>query len=286
MLEMVLALPILLFVMALMVNFGTAASWKIRGLIVARHTAWSSRSPRTPDAFPPPIGSVGIADFAIDGPDHAQNLDDLPALHRPVARGPLPLGNRVDAELLNCNRGLRRGRATVDRQFPLLSKIGPYRLEPRTEVLGDPWQFDDMGLSHNGERRIPVIYDLVKAPASLSRAFFNTARAILNPQLQWALRALDHDDEFLAFGGLGAALDFHPALGALCTRNHAAVRQSVDYLGKRIADVPENLAREFKDLYERLLQEGGDNSLLRAKVQALEKFLQTLRRSKNSNQGR
>lgn len=283
MLEMVLALPILLFVMALMVNFGTAATWKIRGLIVARHTAWASRSPRTPDAFPPPVGSIGIADFAIAPPDHAQDLDNAPALHRPVARGPLPLGNRVDAELLNCNRGLRSGRATVEREFPLLGKkIGPYRLEPHTEVLGDPWQFDDMGLRHNGERRIPVIYDLVKAPASLSQAYFNAVKSILNPQLQWALRPLDHDDEFFAYGGT-AAPDFHPTLGALCTRNHAVVQQAVDLLEKRIADVPETLAREFKELYERALQDGRDDSSLRDKIQALEEFLQTLQRSKDNS---
>jgi hypothetical protein len=282
MLEMVLALPILLFVMALMVDFGAASSWKIRGLIVARHTAWASRAPRTPAAFPPPIGSVGIAGFALDFPDHAQHLDDLSALHRPVARGPLPLGNRVDVELLNCNRGLRTGRATVEREFPLLSKLGPYRLEPRTEVLGDPWQFDDMGLADNGQRRIPVIYDLVKAPASLSAAYFNAARAILNPQLQWALRALDHDDEFLAMG-LGTAFDFHPALGAMCTKNHDVVRQAVEFLKKRIADVPENLARQFREMYERLLQEGRDDSALRAKVQALDQFLEALQQSKDNN---
>jgi hypothetical protein len=282
MLEMVLALPILLFVMALMVDFGTASSWKIRGLIVARHAVWSSRSPRTPDAFPPPIVSAGIAGFAVDGPDHAQHLDDLAGLHRPVARGPLPLGNRVDADLLNCNRGLRSGRATVQRDFPLLSKIGPYRLEPRTEILGDPWQFSDMGLSDNGQRRIPVIYDLAKAPASLSQAYFNAARAILNPRLQWAVRALDHDDEFLA-AGLGSAMDFHPVLGALCTRDREVVRQAVDFLKTRIADVPENLAREFRDMYERLLQEGRDDPALRAKVQALDAFLESLQQSKNNN---
>lgn len=283
MLEMVLALPILLFVMALMVNFGTAAVWKVRGLIVARHTAWASRWPRTPHAFPPPVGSIGIADFAIAPPDHAQDLDNVPALHRPVARGPLPLGNRVDAELLNCNRGLRSGRATVVREFPLLSKkIGPYRLEPHTEVLGDPWQFDDMGLRHNGERRIPVIYDLVKAPAFLSRAYFNAAKSILNPQLQSALRPLDHDDDFFAYGGT-AAPDFHPTLGALCTRNLAAVRQAADLLEKRISDVPETLAREFKELYERALQAGRDDSALQAKIQALEDFLQTLQQSEDNN---
>jgi hypothetical protein len=178
---------------------------------------------------------------------------------------------------------LRSGRATVEREFPLLSKkIGPYRLEPHTEVLGDPWQFDDMGLKHNGERRIPMIYDLVKAPAFLARAYFNAAKAILNPQLQRALRALDHDDEFFVYGGT-APPDFHPTLGALCTRNHAVVRRAVELLEKRIADVPENLAREFKELYERALRDERGDPSLRETIRALEEFLQTLREAEESN---
>ncbi|MBN1590259.1 MAG: hypothetical protein JW888_12160, partial [Pirellulales bacterium] len=42
-LELVLSLPLLLFVMALMINFGAAAAWRIRELSVARHAAWSNR---------------------------------------------------------------------------------------------------------------------------------------------------------------------------------------------------------------------------------------------------
>jgi hypothetical protein len=123
---------------------------------------------------------------------------------------------------------------------------------------------------------------LVKAPVSLSQAYFNAARAVLDPQLQWALRALDHDDEFLA-SGLGSAMDFHPALGAMCAREHAVVRQAVEFLETRIADVPENLAREFREMYERLLQEGRDDPALRARVQALDAFLESLQQSKDNN---
>jgi len=46
-LEMVLALPVLLMIMALIINFGTVAAWKVRGLCAARHAVWSSRWPRS-----------------------------------------------------------------------------------------------------------------------------------------------------------------------------------------------------------------------------------------------
>ena len=304
MLEMVLALPILLLVMALMINYGVVASWKVRALVAARHAVWSSRPPRTPNVFPPPVGSIGIAEIMTDGPDYVQDLDP-PLLHHPVVRGPLPSGNRVNAELLNCNRGLQSSEAIVERDFPLLSKMGPYHLQARTEVLGDTWQYTEMGLRHNGERRIPVIYDLAEAPAFLRDAYIRAVAAAADPNLQWALRCLDHDDEFIGYGRRFANSrimtwndtppDFHPTLGALCSLAPGLVQQRVDDLVRRINDVPKNLARGFKALYERVIQElqwriGNDPSLdpgqaaaymneivhLQNQIQILDAFLQTL----------
>jgi hypothetical protein len=287
------------------VNYGSVACWKVRGLIAARHAVWSSRPPRSPEAFPPAFGSLGMAEVSAGGPDYAQHLDDYPALHQPVARGPLPLGNRVNADLLNCNRGLRSGEAILRRQFPLLSKLGPYALQARTEVLGNHWQYAEMGLRRNGQRRIPVIYDLVQAPAALLQAYVRAANALLDPNLQWALRALDHDDEFIGYGRRlagsrimtwsAAAPDFHPVLGSFCTRDPVQVQQRVDELQKRIGEVPKNLALGFKSLYERVIKElewriSHDPSLspgeirrmqaeivqLQNKISVLETFLQSL----------
>ena len=41
-LEMVLALPFLLCIMALMVNFSDVACWKVRSLTVARQAVWGA----------------------------------------------------------------------------------------------------------------------------------------------------------------------------------------------------------------------------------------------------
>ena len=53
-LEMVLCLPFLLFIMALMINFGTAAAWKVRTLVVARNACWATRWPRGTGDLPRP----------------------------------------------------------------------------------------------------------------------------------------------------------------------------------------------------------------------------------------
>ena len=47
MLELILALPILLFIMALIINYGTVAAWKVREHSVARLAVWETRWPRT-----------------------------------------------------------------------------------------------------------------------------------------------------------------------------------------------------------------------------------------------
>ena len=80
-LELVLSLPIMLLIMALMVNFGTLACWKVRGLSMARLAVWGSRWPRSGDSTPRPAywpapGTVGTA-----GPVNVPQLDD-------AARGP------------------------------------------------------------------------------------------------------------------------------------------------------------------------------------------------------
>jgi hypothetical protein len=196
------------------------------------------------------------------------------------------------------------GQALTERQFPLLTRLGSYRLEARTDVLSDRWQYAEMGMRHTGQRRTPVIYQLAEAPVGLFQAFVRVVRAILDPRLQWALRALDHDDEFILYQQRFARSpimawndsppDFHPPLGSLCSADPARVQKHVDDLIEQIHNVPRNLSRGFKTLYERVIQElewriANDPSLstgeieaimneilqLQAKIQVLDAYLQT-----------
>jgi hypothetical protein len=291
MLELTLALPLLLCVTALMVNAGVVSTWKVRGLVASRHAAWSSRSPRQPDAFPVPIGATHIDRIERNVYDLMENLDTA-ALHQPVARGPLPMGNRVNSDLLNCNREAVSAQALVERQFPLLTSMGPYRLEAHTTLLSGRWQHGEMGMVRTGERRIPVIYQLTEAPEELLQAFLRVVRAVLDPRLQWALRALDHDDEFIGYQQrlAGSPImvwadsppDLHPTLGLICTHDPTRVRQRVDELIKQIKDVPKTLTLTFRTLYERVIQElewriAHDSSLSAAEIRAMIEEIQQCR---------
>lgn len=311
---MVLALPLLLFIMALMINFGVVASWKVRGLSVARHVLWGSRWPRSGSGNPRPAYWPETAGVGTGGPAHVAELDD-PRLDQPVARGPLPLGTEVRAELLDPTRGLRRGSAEIRRAFPLLARMGDYHLTARTCLLDDKWQYQRMGMGHNRQRRIPVIYALAKAPPGLVDAYVQAVVAILYAPFRPQLAPLDRDDEFIQygrrFGWGGGAPDFHPRLRRFCSLDLLLAAQRVEDLidriqgevqrdedgnvTRRIPCVAEKMTRAFINLYERVIQElqrqisasppppagqlasiQAEIDQLEAKIDVLSQFLETL----------
>lgn len=305
-LELVLALPILLFIMALMINFGTVACWKVRALNVARDSLWSSRWPRLSVASPRPNFWPATAGAGGGDAGNLPALDD-PRVNQPVARGPLT-GAVVNTNLLDPTRGLREGSATLDRRFTMLAKLGIYHLRAGTEALDNRWQYGQMGLLTNMERRIPVIYALQKASENLVTAYVQAVVAIYYAPFRQALSPLDRDDEFIFYGQLfhwsSGAPDFHPYLIQFCSLDRALADERVTELidriqGKkkqpRVPDVAENMTRAFIGLYERAIQAYKDliNATpppppaqaadmqskidqLQKKIDTLNEFLQTL----------
>ena len=312
-LEMVLSLPILLFIMALMINFGVAACWKVRSLTVARHAVWSTRWPRTGQSNPRPHYWPGGAGLTFEGAGNVPRLDD-PRVDQPVARGPLPLGTTVHEELLDPTRGLRRGSASITQGFPMLGKMGTYHLSARTHLLDDKWQYRRMQwpeegyrLGSNVQRRIPVIYALARVSEPIVQAHIQAAKAILGAAFRDQLAPLDRDEEYayyqLLFGwGIGAP-DFHPRLHRFCGLDptDAAGKQQrlIDRIqGRparpRVPSVAERMTRAFISLYGRAKREyeSMDTTVmppaeaaavraqiaqLEAKIQTLQEFLAVLR---------
>ncbi|MDZ7616809.1 MAG: TadE family protein [Patescibacteria group bacterium] len=237
-LELVMALPILLMIMALMVNYGVVASWKIRALAVSRHAVWSTRWPRSAGGDPRPARWPETAPLGTNGLDRWAVLDDARVHHR-VARGSLAPWANVNESLLDPARGPREGTADIERGYPMLGRMGTYRLHASNPLLDDLWQYQRMGLSSNRQRRIPVIYELAQAPASYSQAYVQSVMAILNNPNRAALQPLDQDDEFLGysarFGWGSGAPDFHPRLSQFCSLDHEIAQERVDDLIERIA---------------------------------------------------
>lgn len=137
--ELVLWLPILLFVTALIVNFGTAAAWRVRGEISSRDAADRQVAPRT-GRNEPRQENWPVRDAMVFSESLAETneLLDIPQLQHPVVRGPIGNGFTVwpsfDADAI----GWGRGESQIERTFPLLPALGSYQSGPiQTPQLSD-----------------------------------------------------------------------------------------------------------------------------------------------------
>jgi hypothetical protein len=266
-LEMVLALPILLFIMALMVNFGTVACWKVRALSMARHEAWRARHDRADYSYPRPDDGPAGAVSGRDSHERFQLPGDVVAAVDADRLVP-PGAAMVAPDLLDPTRGLRRGWATLDRRYAMLGSLGLFHLRGDNCLLDDKWQYQEMGMSSNGQRRTPLVYALPKVSGesyitTALRLYFTFYR---NSPWNDYLAPLDRDAEFLYFSQLfgwgSGAPDFQPRLGRFCSLDRSLVDDCVSRLIDRIqgnkephlSDVAERMARAFIALYRRAIQ--------------------------------
>lgn len=259
MIELVLALPMLLFIMALIINAGTIGAWKVREQSVARLAVWETRWPRsgndpTPDYWP----SSGTAGASDQG--NVTGMDDS-SVDLPVARGPMPPAT-VNNNLLDETRGLRGGHADLSRSYPLMAKLGKYDIQASTFLVDDKWQYNTptMGMPHNLAHRIPIIYTLPTAASSMMSGYIGAAMAILDGSLQSALSPLDHDSDFIYYsalfsGGPGSAPDFQPRVQRFCstdkTTSDAAVQNVIDRINNLDTTMTERFLRLYKDARRR-----------------------------------
>lgn len=259
-LELVLSLPLLLMVMGLMVFFGNATYWKLRGLSVARQAAWSHRWPRDGDNELPPRHWPQAGQLASNPAAAFSDLDP-PSLRHPVVRGPLDNGFVVRDELLDFSRGAQQGEAQLTRTPAMLPSLGDFRYELTHPLLDDKFPYAQMDIPRNLHRRIPFLYELPKAGAGLSGAYSAAVRAAVRRTTRPDLDVLDRDDELRAF--FGSYIDFYPRVQSFCEIDVAAVGANevaglIDRIRgspgpPRIASVPEVMASTFLSMYQQQL---------------------------------
>ena len=283
-LELVLSLPVLLFVMGLMILIGWAGAFKVRTQIHSREAAWRSiwrANPRSdaqampnPSSFPPP------AQMSVDRsyePCIRVPLVEL-ALYdsHQVARGPMLLdpqtgrGLRVDQDILDVRRGMITGRAVVDRGFPLLGQMPPggYRHEVEFPVLDNRWQFWQMELSSNDARRSLRLYpDLAghwqSVTAVHTARFRQLAGTLRNGPSRRPMDLFDRDRELASF--YGGFRDYYPdpprrsrtsdpgQLSGFANKLIQQIHGNPRPRGNLSeAGIPGNLTRDFLNMYKTL----------------------------------
>lgn len=221
--EFVLWLPVLLFVMALMVNYGTMAAWRIRGEIAAHDAGWRTRWPRQGGGEPDPAPTTAVVTRTETvHQDPALAFLDPPQLQAPVVRGPLPNGFVVN-QLLDPLPGAVSGNAHVERRYPLLSRAGSFASGPIDEpMLHGSRTNGEMGMP-NWHRRLRELYQLPQTDPSLPGAFRDAVLNVLSIPSYDGLYVLDRDADWIEYRGY--APDFHPRIRQGCSLDRDQVRR-------------------------------------------------------------
>jgi hypothetical protein len=273
-LEMVLALPLLLFFMALMINFGTLACWKVRGLSIARMAVWGNRFQRSNAGNPQPTYWPPQVPLPTGPTNLPEQVDDS-RVDQPVARGPQIMNAQVNTALLDPTRGLLQGSASLTRNWPMMGKWPAYQLQAATCLVDDQWQYNTalMGMTSNSTRRIPIIYTLPQAPANLANLYIQAIQAILNAPCQQQLAMLN------PYYG-------YATLNQFCSSNRSDAQQPVQNLidhiqGKpmpHVAGIPEDMTRSYISIYRSQLHNASNAqaSTLQTWISELTQFLATL----------
>lgn len=274
--EMMLVLPLLMMMMAIIIAFGYASSWKLRSEVVARDVAWRSRYPRTAQLEARAREWPSPATMGVGAGSRIASFDDDSVLQAPIIRGSIPNVN-VNSNVLDFSRSVDRGVASIVREPPVLPRLGRISYQTENSFLDDRFQCYTMGIGNNS-RRIPVIYE-IDLDFLLDSAGIQNAIAAIE-RVRPPLLALDEDQEFIDwYGSNCGAPDFHPRVGWFESLDVDFVRRRyVEPLLDRIDGVPQRIVRASISLYRRMLRADPPLSQsvqdeLQRKIDALEEYL-------------
>lgn len=214
--EFVFALPVLLFTMALMVNFGVIAAWKVRTHTAARQVIWRARSLHSGNLDPNPVDWPRTASISWSGDRGLQTVGKfvnvMPITH-PFAHGPVVSGQghtgqsgyvyMRDRYLLNITDGVGQGTSNIKRPFALLPKMGAFEFTQNHSLLDTRGQFRSMGFGDNFSRRAKGWYIFEEGPAwaSAEARFRQADQSIVSYPQAGVLASIDRDIEFRQFYG-------------------------------------------------------------------------------------
>ncbi len=237
-LEFVLALPILVMMMALMIDFGVVGAWKIRAQTNARYAGWRTLAARTGEsnATPPywPAASTLSAQPGTKLTNVDQQWDSTQDLLCACTRGQqLTAPNAVAAinvpGRLEMDDDVVRGHVNLERNLPLFRGAlpatgGKFRFDVNQDLFDNHWQYNTLGIPYNDYPRSRVWWDIEHADLAALDPAIDTNKQLLDQNLQKLqtnpkqadLYPLDNDDEFIRYNSGGTPPDFYPRLGRLC----------------------------------------------------------------------
>jgi|SRR5579863_1345796 len=284
-LELVLSLFFLLVMMALIINFGTIASWKVRGTIAARYAGWRTLSTRTGGAYPNPTNWQAPASMgrAPGMPLNANTVGQLWSqqdLQQPALRGPAVIdpatGNSIQLapqQYMEMVNQTVIGSANLTKKMPLLPNLRKSYIQPLQPVLDHYWRYEDMSSNtnnwtarNNNDWRLYnwYLHEPRQSPdGNVQNAYqqyqVDDQQIQQNPGIP-ALMVLDRDPELYAWNG--NYVDVYPSVGGCeilpvnvqMNSLPGLINQIQGRLGGGKGGVPQKLANAFLSMYQAQLQ--------------------------------
>lgn len=279
-LELTLVLPMLVFMMALMINFGVAGAWKVRTQANARYAAWRTVNARTGEHNPAPRYWPAAAPLTTgagqDLPTTSQLWDSHPNLLCPCIRGPQLTAPHAGVAVnvagrMEMDGDVLQGNAVLDKPLPLLRTAlpgGRFRFNLKQDVFDNQWQFYALGIGWNTDIRADVWWDIEHSDLGQLDGAVDSNREALEQNLQTLqssihrqdLNPLDNDEEFIRYSGWPPP-DFYPRLNRICMSEPDAVYMSAvsrldqdghpnpNSLLSRIDNLPCSMSRSFASMY-------------------------------------
>lgn len=272
-LELVISLPLLLTVMALIVNFSHAATWKIRSATSARLAMWRHRPMWSADNDPKPVNFWAPgSSLGVGGGTRISQVDaawDHSRIAQGWIKGPVFVAgdgylavrdNRVN----EMAEGVSIGRAEMSLQYPFIPAMGFMGMRAQNELLDSVWQFHTMGYGWNEARRAKGWWQIEDSAdwASEKSEFLNAdSRMVNNPQRE-LMRPLDRDLDLMAFFGPdNPRSDFYTVAPYFCVDDPLQIQQLINepggfldrirgVKGRGARGVNERMARSYLEMYQ------------------------------------
>jgi hypothetical protein len=290
-LELVLALFFLLLMMALIINFGTIASWRVRGNTAARFAVWRTIGLRTgaaypnPPNWPGPSATAGLLPPLPANPQTIGQTWNQGDLQQPALRGPAVVdpasGNSFavsDLGYVEMVNQMQTGSANLTKKMPLLPNLRKSYIKPLHPVLNPLWRFEDMSaktnnfaMRSNGDWRAYQWYQFEPQQLgngdllNLYMQFQQADQRIQQNNGSASLLPLDRDDELTAWRGFPPP-DFYPRLNGceimpsnvqmnLVSGRGGLISRIEGPNGGGRGGVPDQMAQAFINMYTQQLKQ-------------------------------
>ena len=281
-LEMTLVLPILVIMMAVMIDFGVVGTWKIRTQANTRYAAWRTVNARTGEYNPNPPYWPATAPLTTgagaDLPNSSQLWDSQQELLCPCVRGPQLTAPKAPNVVnvpgrLELDGFVLEGNAQLDKPLPLLRSAipgsGRFRFNLKQDVFDNQWQFYSLGIPWNNHTRADIWWAINHSDLARLDSQIDENLRLLDENLQKLqsnpdhkeLYPLDNDDEFARYYGWPPP-DFYPRLNRMCISDPKAFynsavgrrdqngRPNPNSLLSKIDNLPCSMSRSFATMYK------------------------------------